>query len=321
MPVTRLTSEDESEKHLADRLNATKQVQVAPEACCLPVGLAEFIVKEHEAGTQTLVVLNRVVRARETYDALLRAYTGAQPDIRLLHSRFRGAERKEWAVLLNSPIPEAGRILVATQVIEAGVDISSSLMVSDLAPYSSMVQRFGRCNRDGKAVGARIFWVDRPLTAKQARFAAAVELTEGQHAEMAAPYEPKELAQARTILSDLTSASPKNLKPLPHLDLAVPVVRMRDIVGRRSTRPEIFQGSISTSPGSSAAARIAMYSWHGGMLRRTVRSARVRGLRPMSYALLQLANSKTSWTEPRARRDGVRGIGIPSVMNDGNLRM
>ena len=247
MPVTRLTSEDESEKSLADRLNATKQVQGAPEACCLPVGLAEFIVKEHEAGTQTLVVLNRVVRARETYDALLRAFTGAQPDIRLLHSRFRGSERREWAVLLNSPIPEAGRILVATQVIEAGVDISSSLMVSDLAPYSSMVQRFGRCNRDGKAVGARIFWVDRPLMAKQARFAAAVELTEGQHAEIAAPYDPEELAQARTILSDLTSASPKNLKPVPHLDLAVPVVRMRDIVDLFDTTRDLSGFDIDIS--------------------------------------------------------------------------
>ena len=64
-------------------------------------------------------------------------------------------------------MPVAGRIVVATQVIEAGIDIDASLMVSDLAPYASMVQRFGRVNRKGERHGCRIYWVDRPLLAKQ----------------------------------------------------------------------------------------------------------------------------------------------------------
>ena len=54
------------------------------------------------------------------------------------------------------------RIIVATQAIEAGVDISSKTLVTELAPWSSMVQRFGRCNRYGEhnQDGARILWVD-----------------------------------------------------------------------------------------------------------------------------------------------------------------
>ena len=49
---------------------------------------------------------------------------------------------------------------MATQVIEAGVDLSSQLLITDLAPYASLVQRFGRCNRAGELTEARIFWVD-----------------------------------------------------------------------------------------------------------------------------------------------------------------
>ena len=41
----------------------------------------------------------------------------------------------------------AGRIVVATQVVEAGVDISARTLVTELAPWSSLVQRFGRVAR------------------------------------------------------------------------------------------------------------------------------------------------------------------------------
>jgi CRISPR-associated endonuclease/helicase Cas3 len=37
--------------------------------------------------------------------------------------------------LFEEQTPASGRILIATQVIEAGLDISSALMVTDLAPW------------------------------------------------------------------------------------------------------------------------------------------------------------------------------------------
>jgi len=39
-------------------------------------------------------------------------------------------------------------ILVSTQVIEAGIDISSQALIRDFAPYDSIVQSAGRCNRN-----------------------------------------------------------------------------------------------------------------------------------------------------------------------------
>ncbi|MEJ1973484.1 MAG: hypothetical protein WDM96_13790 [Lacunisphaera sp.] len=58
------------------------------------------------------------------------------------------------------------------RAIEAGVDISARALITELAPWSSLVQRFGRCNRKGEfnAIGgADIFWInleaDDPKTA------------------------------------------------------------------------------------------------------------------------------------------------------------
>ena len=104
----------------------------------------------------TLVVLNTVKRAVEAWTALRRdkALKGAGTDIRLVHSRFRPAERRAWCEgFLNRAAcgPGTNRIIVSTQVVEAGVDISASLLITELAPWPSLVQRFGRCARWGGA--------------------------------------------------------------------------------------------------------------------------------------------------------------------------
>ncbi|MBV5323351.1 CRISPR-associated helicase/endonuclease Cas3, partial [bacterium] len=73
-------------------------------------------------------------------------------ELRLVHSRFRPAERATWRtdfLCREACGPEVKRIIVATQVVEAGVDISAVLLITDLAPWSSLVQRFGRCARWG----------------------------------------------------------------------------------------------------------------------------------------------------------------------------
>jgi CRISPR-associated endonuclease/helicase Cas3 len=64
--------------------------------------------------------------------------------------------------------------VVATQVVEAGVDISATTLVTQLAPWASLVQRFGRCARYGGE--GRVVVVDRSLDAKTALPYAAVEL-------------------------------------------------------------------------------------------------------------------------------------------------
>ena len=100
----------------------------------------------------TLVVLNTVRRAVEVWGILRSDKKLKSTDIRLIHSRFRSPDRKSWhdSFLNRSAcIPGVNRIIIATQVIEAGVDISASLLITELAPWTSLVQRFGRCARWG----------------------------------------------------------------------------------------------------------------------------------------------------------------------------
>jgi CRISPR-associated endonuclease/helicase Cas3 len=210
--VIELEDEDRKNDIVRMRWNAQKAVERAPASCRMPLGVAEFVAERHAAGTLTLVIANTVRRAVEIRMALEKM-TAA--DVRLLHSRFRAADRKQHvAAALDKVIPEAGRIVVATQVIEAGIDIDSTLMVSDLAPYASMVQRFGRVNRKGEHAGCAICWVDRPLVAKQKMLAEAEQLSEKDQEKVCAPYDPAEVAAAGQILAGMNSAAPADLPKL-----------------------------------------------------------------------------------------------------------
>jgi CRISPR-associated endonuclease/helicase Cas3 len=104
--------------------------------------LAAEIVDVHQPGTLTLVVVNRVDRARQLRQQLAKAEPDAE--LFLIHSRFRPMER---GVIQATALDEStidskgpGRIVVATQAIEAGVDVSATTMIFELAPWSSCVQ-------------------------------------------------------------------------------------------------------------------------------------------------------------------------------------
>ena len=154
-----------------------------------PKELADLVAERHCAGTLTLVVVNRVDDACAVFDALADRYSegkGAKkarseqaPELRLVHSRFRGAERERWAAEFlsrDTAIPDNGRVVVATQVIEAGVDLSAKLLVTALAPWPSLVQRFGRCARYAGQSGTSIVVGSPPEDEKKARPYALAEL-------------------------------------------------------------------------------------------------------------------------------------------------
>ena len=116
----------------------------------------------HRPGTLTLVVLNTVDAAREVYKQL----RGGPADCTLLHSRFRGVERARlMAAVTGRP---AGRIVVATQVVEAGIDLNAAVLITEAAPWPSLVQRAGRCNRTGRVADAELWWVP-PAEARAVR--------------------------------------------------------------------------------------------------------------------------------------------------------
>lgn len=125
-----------------------------------PAEIAATAGGRHVRGRLSLIVVNRVATAIAVFDELDKLFSDGKgkkrqrrddaPDLRLVHSRFRGSERGVWATEFlrrDATLPEAGRIVVATQVVEAGVDISAQLLLTEIAPWPSLVQRFGRAAR------------------------------------------------------------------------------------------------------------------------------------------------------------------------------
>jgi len=105
---------------------------------------------------RTLLICNTVDRARAVHTALrskLKSSVEPKPELLLLHSRFRPTDRAARMNRLRSEhlaAQPAGQIVVATQVVEAGVDISSAVLWTEIAPLSCLVQRLGRLNRSGE---------------------------------------------------------------------------------------------------------------------------------------------------------------------------
>lgn len=222
----RIGPDDEAHPLLARRLGAAKALRLNTGLDAADKGyakgLAALVADAHESGTRTLVVCNRVSRAQDTYEALRRA---GHPTA-LLHSRFRPEERRriEADVLRG----DWTGILVATQAIEAGVDISSKRLFTELAPWSSLVQRFGRCNRTGEwpeSDPAQVVVVDLP--APDPSDARATKAYEGA----ALPYAAAEMDRARELVQGCSDASPSSLPVgLPEVaEPASPVIRRRDV--------------------------------------------------------------------------------------------
>lgn len=114
---------------------------------------------------RTIVVVNTVKRAQTLYDELQKKLgalerqtgeDGADPGLLLLHSRFLPEDRQAIEKLALSIFAEGSQqkgLLIATQVIEVGLDISAQVLLTELAPANSLVQRAGRCARFAEQVG------------------------------------------------------------------------------------------------------------------------------------------------------------------------
>lgn len=218
---------------LRTRLDATRRIRritVDPKRYARE--LAAHVVAEHLPGTRTLVVLNTVERATEVFEAVRKA----RPDTPavLLHSRYRPPDRAARADEATATPGPAGTIVVSTQVLEAGVDITSDLLVTELAPWSSIVQRAGRCNRDGLAADARLHWMPPPS---------------GRDAHL--PYDAERLAHAESILDGLEGqrvTSTQLQEAAEDVNPPVyPVLRRRDLVDLFDTAPDLDGNDIDVT--------------------------------------------------------------------------
>jgi len=224
-----LSHEDKESEAVKVRYAAKKLIQKAGCNAQKPNEIARFILDAHQKKTRTLVVVNTVKRALEIYNAIKMK----RPDalLTLLHSRFRPGDRQRaFEKILANP-GGAGSICISTQVVEAGVDVSAQTLITDLAPWASLVQRFGRCNRYGFDKKATVFWLELDFNKKGASL----------------PYTENELAFSASILGGLNDVGPKNLPPVQSEGNFDHVLRRKDLIDLFDTSPDLAGMDIDIS--------------------------------------------------------------------------
>jgi CRISPR-associated endonuclease/helicase Cas3 len=170
-----LSADDFSDPVLSARISASKparlvefaskkaaeaELQRAEEATREAKAMLEKMQAAEIARPAVAVVLNRVGRARAVFERLKAELNGVAKVI-LLIGPARGVDRDKNSERLQ-PIrtgqDELRRemseplIVVATQTIEAGVDIDFDGLVTEAAALDALRQRFGRLNRAGRPI-------------------------------------------------------------------------------------------------------------------------------------------------------------------------
>ena len=187
--LTVFPTEDRSKlKELEEAENKERYII---NSCNYDIAKAKAI-ESFQKGKRVLWVVNTVDRCRQKVVELEKGL-GTDKNILTYHSRFtlehRKQRHKETIAAFQqskdnkiSPQDKEGIIAVTTQVCEMSLDLDADVLITELAPISSLVQRFGRSNRHGLIDYANI-WIYEP--------------------EKVLPYTKEELTSAQTFLGDI----------------------------------------------------------------------------------------------------------------------
>ena len=125
------------------------------------------------------LIVNTVATAKAAYTQLCKHKNISVENVHLIIGSMRPIDRDEQVADLRRLISTGSDrsqidepiFVVATQCIEVGADYDFDVLVTEAAPISSLVQRFGRLNRAGRrgieAVGHIVMRGDRVKTNKQ----------------------------------------------------------------------------------------------------------------------------------------------------------
>jgi len=159
-------------------------------------------------GAPVLVVANTVSRAYEAYRSLLEEHGLPEGRVTLLHGRMLPGDKEAALSAVERLSQGEPGVLVATQLVEAGVDVNAFMVVTEAAPAASLVQRAGRACRRGKV-----------LEGCASQGAEVVVAAEGYDA---GPYEPGDVEAALKALRGAVDGEGRGLdwrSPCPKGDV------------------------------------------------------------------------------------------------------
>lgn len=193
-------------------------MQEALEAACAAFG----------NGMRVLWVVNTVQRCQELAVSL-RAQFGI--DSLVYHSRFRLEDRqtrhRETVDAFRASPKErpSPAFAVTTQVCEMSLDLDADVLVTEHAPVSSMVQRFGRAHRHARPTPgfrAQLFTYPAPDPR---------------------PYERAEIAAGRALIASLAG------RPISQRDLALGIEQHAPAERESSGASRFIEGGFFATPG------------------------------------------------------------------------
>ncbi|SEP04878.1 CRISPR-associated helicase/endonuclease Cas3 [Propionispora vibrioides] len=133
---------------------------------CLRIELDERTVEEFcdffitiwEPEKSCLIVANTINQSVEIYQQLQKQLENTH--LYYLSTNIIPLQRRKVLEEVESVLKKQEKIiLIATQVVEAGVDVDFDMVVRDLAPIDSIIQCAGRCNRHGDREGGDVYVV------------------------------------------------------------------------------------------------------------------------------------------------------------------
>lgn len=123
----------------------------------------DWLIDNIDKETRAIILFNTVCDAVRFYQKVKEVNI---PKI-LLHSRYTETDRLEKIKELAKITSQKNYVIVSTQVIEVGVDISSNLFISEVAPANSLIQRLGRfLRREGEEIGKIYLWMEKTNNSK-----------------------------------------------------------------------------------------------------------------------------------------------------------
>lgn len=191
---------------------------------------------------KVLWVRNQVDWANNAYKECLAEF--AETSVEIYHSRLKYEHRSERhrRVIDDFKRDGSAAILVATQVAEMSLDLSADLLITDIAPIPSLIQRMGRLNR-------RL----NPKTEKHLREIkpALVNLLP-EDKQNSLPYEMEELKTAGEWISKLQKDLGDSLSQKDLADCFTEFSDEREFdIQKAEERAVFFSGLWQTRPGTT----------------------------------------------------------------------
>lgn len=121
--------------------------------------MSNFVLKKMEENRNCLVIMNTKATAQKLFRLVSEAACG-ECSVFYLSTALCPANRDAILNQIKKALPRERMIVISTQLIEAGVDISFQCVVRSLAGLDSIIQASGRCNRHGEMPVGRVYVVD-----------------------------------------------------------------------------------------------------------------------------------------------------------------